>query len=88
MSDECREGSGHDEFCESEFISGPNAYTPCACDVRATVPPDVRQWLDETYYPEGVAIWMRSYRDGGKCASIEKHRGHMIAAARTPSGGT
>jgi D-aminopeptidase len=25
----------HDDGCESEFISGPNAWSPCACAARA-----------------------------------------------------
>ncbi|HEU4541750.1 MAG TPA: hypothetical protein VFR23_11550 [Jiangellaceae bacterium] len=27
----------HDEQCESEFVTGPMAYTPCGCDERRGV---------------------------------------------------
>ncbi len=26
---------GHDMRCESEFVSGPNAWSPCDCEKRA-----------------------------------------------------
>ena len=47
------------------------------------VPPDVADWLAETYTPEGQAIWRKAYR-----AADDAGRARMVRIARTPSGGT
>lgn len=47
------------------------------------LPADVREWLDDTYTPEGQAIWLASYVKGD-----DAHREHLTWLARCPSGGT
>lgn len=47
------------------------------------VPDDVRSWVEETYKPAGVAIWLAAFR-----AADPPHQERMIRLARTPDGGT
>jgi len=47
------------------------------------LPPDVVEWLEETYLPDGVAIWREQYRQAGA-----KRRELMLRLARTDPMGT
>ena len=43
----------------------------------ADVPADVCDWLDETYTPEGVGIWLLAW-----ARADEAHRERMVQLAR------
>lgn len=78
--------AGHEEDCV--WMEGENA---CNCpdeprpavEPYADVPSDVCDWLDETYTPDGVGIWLLAW-----AKADEAKRAHMIAVARIPSGGS
>lgn len=46
-------------------------------EIAAQPPPDVMEWLHETYKPEGVEIWLRSWRkaDPERRAFLERLAG-------------
>jgi hypothetical protein len=47
------------------------------------VPPDVQAWVEETYRPEGVRIWLSAW-----ARADDERRALMVQAARTPECGT
>lgn len=58
--------------------------TPGTPDAGGERPPsDVLAWLHETYYPEGVAIWLAAWR-----IAPPEERERMIRRARTDPMGT
>lgn len=58
---------GHDEQCESEFISGPNAMSPCGCTSRGSAllaePPAPNPLDGADDLPAAVRIQLRDRRD-------------------------
>lgn len=48
-----------------------------AATPSALLPEDVREWLDDTYTPEGQAIWKRAYDKGD-----DAKRAHLLWIAR------
>lgn len=48
-----------------------------------SLPDAVREWLDDTYTPEGQAIWLRAFEKADPAK-----RAQMLALALTPEMGT